>query len=159
MQSKYTEERVRSEINAVLDQLQARGEAVQPQWVTHEICSRHRAGLAVLGADAPTAQVDDRDFWEYAGYAQTRKLTTRCVNEREQPDARADNPVLPGFEYLHHYYVHTRDGVDVMVPIEQSTDDELLAKAATYETLAASCTAHATELRRYVDWRRAQAAG
>jgi len=154
----YTEERLRAEIDGLLDEKQQVGDDLQPQWITHEICERHRHGLAPLDPEASSEQLDHIAFWEYGGYATTRKLTTRCVNERERPDQVADAPVLPGFEYLNRYYVHEREGVAVGIRIEDSTDEELLAKAALYESQSVRLVAHAEELRRYVDWRRAQRA-
>jgi hypothetical protein len=153
---RYTEERLRTEISLLLDGRQDRGEDLKPQWVTHEVCNRHRRGLVALDDSASSEEQDHVAFWEYSGYTHTRKLATRCINEREQPDRLAPSDVLPGFEYLNKYYVHQRDGVDVGVRIEDSTDDELLAKADLYETQSQRLVAHANELRRYVDWRRGQ---
>ena len=151
---RFTEERLRTEINVLLDARQERKEELKPQWVTHEVCRKHRSGLVVLDASAPSEEQDHVAFWEYSGYTNTRKLATDCINKRERPDRVAPSDVLPGFEYLNKYYVHERDGVDVGVSIEDSTDEELLAKAALYETQSQRLVAHANELRRYVDWRR-----
>jgi len=154
---RYTEEQLRLEINAVLDNRQQRREVLQPIWITVEICQQHRTGLA----DEKSASEDQQQhiaFWEYGGYTITRKLVTRCINEREKPDKVADVPFLPGFEYLQHYYVTKRNGVDIGVPIEECTDEELLAKAALYRAQASRLIAHANEIERYVDLRRARKA-
>jgi hypothetical protein len=153
----YTEEQLRLEINTLLDKRQQRRETLQPLWITQEICRQHHTGLA----DETTASEEQQyhiAFWKHGGYTITRKLVTRCINEREKPDRVADVPFLPGFEYLQHYYVIKRDGVDVGVPIEECTDDELLAKAALYRAQATRLIAHANEIDRYVDLRRAREA-
>lgn len=152
MTLKYTEEKLRNEINDVLERLRARGEVLQPQWITQEICQRHRSGLAST-ADAEYHIA----FWEFSGYTLTRKLTTRCINDLDDAaDQRAAKPLLPGFEFLQRHYVINRDGVDVGVPIEESTDAELLAKAALYRAQSTRLLAHADELDRYVELRRAR---
>lgn len=152
MNHRYTEERVRGEIDRVLDRQHDAGQELQPQWATHEVCGAHRRGLAALPEDAAPEEQDHVAFWDYAGYTNTRRLATRCVNAREQPGPD-EQPVLPGFEELFRYYVHTRNGVDVGVRIEDSTDEELLAKADLYDAQGDRQKKHARELRRYVDLR------
>jgi hypothetical protein len=157
MMNRYTEERVRSEIDRVLDRQHDAGQELQPQWATHEVCGAHRRGLAALPDDAPPEELDHVAFWDFAGYTNTRRLATRCVNAREQPGPD-QQPVLPGFEELFRYYVHTRGGVDVGVRIEDSTDEELLTKADLYEAQGNRQIKHADQLRRYVGWRRIERA-
>jgi hypothetical protein len=148
----YHEKQLKQEIHAVLDDLTARREAWEPQWVTQAICEAHRAGL-----------VDNEDaaaFWHYAGYALVRKTVTECINERadrtvEGEDA-AHQLALPGFAraHLHDYYVVTRGNRDVAVCVLDLTDDEIDARAALYRSQAKKAIAHAEELERFKDWRR-----
>lgn len=149
MTDRYSDTELRAEINARLDALQASEQPMRPQWVTHEICSVHRAGLA---------QNRHAAFWEYTGYAHTRKLATVCINAREQPfpaDKSTPPPYLPGFEPVHlqRYYVVHRDGEDIGVPVLHCTDDELSAKAALYRGQSSKLIAHADEIERFVEWR------
>jgi hypothetical protein len=154
MQAKYTDHELRREINCLLDELQARGEPLRPQWVTHQVCLAHMSALVVDSEHAP--------FWEFSGYTLTRKLSTACINDREVAvveDAEgAVEQWLPGFEvqFLQPYYVVTRDGEDVGWPVMDCTDDELIAKAALYRSQSRKLVAHADEIERFVGWRAAQ---
>lgn len=153
---RYNEEQLRLEITKILDARQQRREPLPAVWITHEVCVSHSTGLAA-DEGATDEQQQHIAFWEYGGYTITRKLVTRCINEREQPDTKVKQPHLPGFEYLQNYYVITRDGMDVGVHIDQCTDDEMLAKAALYRAQSARLIAHANEIERFVDLRRARA--
>lgn len=154
-------DRLQTEINEAIDALIRERKKVVPQWVTHSICMAHRAGLKGTG--------DDRDFWEYCTYAKVRQEITRVINKRgatqgADPRTSGHQLVLVGFErhLLQDMYVVTRDGVEIGVPIvgpDAITDDELDAKAAQYDTMAATTRAHADELRRFKVWRRMQEAG
>jgi hypothetical protein len=153
--TKYTDVELRREIHALLDDLAARHEPWRPQWIAQAICRRHQAALA---ADADEI---DRAFWEHAGYTLTRKLTTACVNERVVDARGPDDPTppqleLPGFErdQLQDYYVVTRDGEDIAVPVLDLTDEEILARAELFRSQSSKLLAHANELVRFMNWRR-----
>jgi hypothetical protein len=60
-----------------------------------------------------------------------------------------DLPRLPGFKHLRKIYPLRRDGLIYLVPIEQMTDEELTAKADTYDKASEGYAEHAQELRRY----------
>ena len=55
---------------------------------------------------------------------------------------------LPEWRHLRPVYPVRRDGVS-LVPLDQMTDDEIEAKAETYEGSSRPRAAHAAELRRY----------
>lgn len=138
----------------MLDRLQASGEPLRPQWITHEICELHRTGL--VHDDEHAA------FWEFSGYTITRKLAGECINERDTGGTdeyeESTQPLLPydGFAraHLQDYYVVPREGEKIGVPTRDLTDDELDAKAALYRSLSRKLVAHAAELDRFKDWRR-----
>jgi hypothetical protein len=158
MLKKYTEAELRAEIQKEIARLLEEREAIHPAWLTHAICKRHRNGLAVdadNGADIE--EPEDVAFWRFGGYYTTRKLATSCINDLEpgmEDTADDAQPFLPGYQYLRPQYVTKRDGVDVMVPIEQMTPGELEAKANQYERNSVTLAEHARELRRYAIFRR-----
>jgi hypothetical protein len=151
---KYNDKRLKAEINAVLDDLAAQHEPWRPQWITHQICSSHRLGLA-------DSDDDHVAFWDYGGYTTTRKFTTECINDRADPPISTESTTqqlaLPGFarEHLQDYYVVVRDDEDIAVCVLELTDGELFAKAALYRSHSRKALAHAEELERFADWRRA----
>ena len=155
----YTDSILREEINKAIDKLEARKQSVRPAWITHAICKEHVAGLAVDGNQEGVDEPLDVAFWRFNGYTNVRKLATDCINEREKPITKPDNPFLPGYEYLQHSYVVERDGEFVKVPTGELTCDELLAKADLYDHNAVTLNQHANELRRYAALRKTQAAG
>jgi hypothetical protein len=154
MLTPYNDSNLREEINKAIDELEARQQTVYPAWVTHAICKEHVAGLAVDGNQKSVDEPYDVAFWRFNGYTNVRKLVTNCINEREDPLARPDNPFLPGFRYLQHSYVVERDGDFVKVPTGDLAYEELLAKADQYDRNAATLNEHANELRRYAEMRR-----
>jgi hypothetical protein len=162
---KYTEAELRIEIEAEIRARLANRQPVHPAWLTHTICQRHRAGLAVDAEVTDVIEPEDVAFWRFGGYTITRKLATACINGLEadpgDETSAPTTPFLPGFKLLQPQYVVRRDEIDVMVPTEQMTDDEALAKAELYERNSVTLAEHARELRRYVALRAAhrQASG
>jgi hypothetical protein len=140
-----------AEINAKLDELATEKTAWRAQWIAQAICSEHSTGLA---------GTPDADFWRHCGYVECRDEVRRCINRRAGDDKPASDDRqlhLPGYERLQLYYVVTRDGDDVGVPVEELTDQELEAKAATYRSMGAACYRHADEIDRFKRLRRVAA--
>src|SRR5262245_14410933 len=162
MLMKYTETELRAEIEKEIATLLADHQPVHPAWLTHKICRRHEDGLSANGGDNETMESEHRAFWRFGGYTTTRKLATICINDLESDDANKGEdvePFLPGFKLLRPQYVNRRDGVDVMVPTEQMTIEELYAKATQFEKNSVTLAEHARELRRYAAMRQEQASG
>jgi hypothetical protein len=145
-------DKLKAEINAKLDALQAAGEPMIPQWVTYAICKDHEAAL-----------VDDQehaDFWRHGGHMHTRRMVTEYINKRcDGTSKSADDPrqaLLPGFDrdHLQDYYVVDRDGEEVAVCVLDMTDEELEAKARHHEAISLTNVAHAEEIRRFIAWRK-----
>jgi hypothetical protein len=155
MLTKYTELELRTEIELRIEECHARGDVVQPRWITHQICREHAKGLAVNADQTDEQEPDDVAFWRFCGYTLTRKLTTDCINDLSKPNGSRSHvaPFLPGFQHLQRHYVITRDGEDVEVPTGQLTVDELLEKADQYDRNAGTLVEHARELRRYAAMR------
>jgi hypothetical protein len=145
-------DRLKAEINAKLDALQAAGQPMIPKWVTHAICKDHEGALA--------DDTEHTDFWRHGGYMHTRRMVTEYVNRRcdgtGKSTGRPQQLPLPGFDrdHLQDYYVVERDGDGVAVCVLDMTDDELEAKARHHEAIASANAAHADEIRRFIVWRR-----
>jgi hypothetical protein len=152
MLTKYTETELRAELNKQIAALLARREDVHPVWLTHTVCGLHKSGLAKYAEN--TVEPEDVAFWRFCGYTHTRKLATACINDLDTADETNDaddagQPFFPGMNFIQPQYVIRRDGVDVMVPTEKITPEELRAKAAQFERTADTTAEHARELRRY----------
>ena len=138
------------EINGVLDRLEEQKHRLVADWVTVEICDKHAEGLATN---------EHREFWHFCGYSTTRDEVRRCINVRrgDKPESSSSRQHwLPGFVHLQPYYLVERDGKEVGIPTPELEDDELLAKATLYRSMAAGCNAHANEIDRYVEERQAK---
>lgn len=131
------------EIDKELDRLGGLKEAWRPAFVTQAICGPHLKGLR---------KGKDRDFWLHCGYEKTRTAVARRINKRaadvieEQDDAQ---PLLPGYDHLHAYYLVRRNGDDIAVHVDDLTDDEIDQKIDRIEKMGRSCFAHASEFRRF----------
>jgi hypothetical protein len=143
-------DRLRDEINEKLNRLTFKNEPWVAQWIANEICNAHGGGLV---------DNDHRDFWLHAGYTHCRREVTACINRRagDRADRTDEQIIMPGYSHLHAYYVVTRDGVDVGIPVGSMTDGERAAKASLYRSMGAACYAHADELEKF-DRDREQAA-
>ena len=137
-----------AEINDVLNRLATQGQEWRAQWVAHEICARHEGGIV---------DGDDGDFWRGNGYMAVRELVTRAINKRagdKQDLPKSLQMSMFGWEHLQDYYIVTRDGEDIGIPVTSLTAAELRGKAETYRKMGAACFAHADELDRFSAVRR-----
>lgn len=140
-------DKLRAEIKAVLDDLEKRGQPLIADWVTHEVCKAHLAGLA---------ENEHAEFWRHGGFKTVRNETRLCINERVdgKPSRAQGEPWLPGFVHLQPYYMVERDGDEIGVRTPELTDEEIEAKAQFFDKLSVACAEHADELRRYKLYRR-----
>jgi hypothetical protein len=132
-----------TEIDKELDRLGALKQAWRPAFVTQAICLPHLEGLA---------EGEHKNFWLHCGYEKTRAAVTRRINRRAadivDDDLQAE-PLLPGYEHLHTYYLVRRRGDDIAVHVDDLTDDEIDQKIARIQKMGRSCFAHASEFKRY----------
>lgn len=131
------------EIDKELDRLGGLKLPWHPTFVSHAICAKHLEGLA---------DGEHKDFWLHCGYDKTRAAVTRRINRRaadilEGLDER--QPLLPGYDHLHPYYIVRRDGDDVAVHVDDMTDDEIDRKIARIMEMGRTCFAHAREFKRF----------
>ena len=145
------QDRLRTEINATLDQLAAEQQPWIAKWVAHHICKVHSDGIA---------ENEHSDFWRHCTYVECRRQVTECINKRagDKPSRDSEQLKLNGWDHLQAYYVVTRDGEDVGIPVSELTDEEIEAKATLYRKMADACQAHADELDRFRRLRRMQEA-
>jgi hypothetical protein len=132
-----------AEIDKELDRLGGLKETWRPTFVTQAICAPHLRGLK---------KGKDRDFWLHCGYEKTRAAVARRINKRAADVIEEDidaQPLLPGYNHLHTYYLVRRGGDDIAVPVENLTDDEIDGKIARIEKMGQTCFSHASEFRRF----------
>lgn len=157
MLTKYTETELRAELEREIDRLRSASQTIHPAWVTHTICKGHLGGLAVNADGTESLEPVDVAFWRFCGYAFTRKIATTFINDlAATPPASTHEPCFPGFPQIQREYVIRRDGVDVVVPTEQMSIDELRSKATQLLRNSVTLADHAYELQRYATLRAEQ---
>lgn len=138
-------DRIRAEINEVLDRLAKKEETWVPRWIAQEVVGSHANGIADDGEDA--------DFIRYCAYAHTRAEVAAVIRKRADPSKAADTDqllLMEGWDHLQQYYTVEREGDWVAEPTTQCTDKELLAKASEIRSQAETLMAHADEIERFV---------
>jgi hypothetical protein len=112
-----------------------------------------RHDLALLTSKLMRAHSDisgkDAEFHLCCSYRALRHELREQLN-RYRPPAEDRQLTFEGFPYLQQSYVLKREGVEVSVPTDQASDDELLGKADEYESMGETLIAHALDIRRYV---------
>jgi hypothetical protein len=142
-------EKLREEIYAKLDELEADGQELHAAWITHAVCNDHVEGLA---------DNDHAEFWQHGGYHTVRNEVRLCINDRhgDKRKPRARDPWLPGFVHLQPYYSVNRGGDEIGVPAFDLGDEEIDERAALYRKFGDANHEHADELIRFKHWRRKQ---
>lgn len=101
----------------------------------------------------------DVDFYKTCAFAEVRNIARSCIKKfRPSEDPGDFQLTLPGFEHLQKAYFVRREGRNLLVPVDQCSDTELLARAKEYDEMAKGCRDHALEIRQYVAARAGQAA-
>lgn len=122
------------------------GAVVEKEWLTNAVMSDHSdvtgddADFAVCLARSAVADRVDR-------YFRSVKISTDIPDPAQDP--------LPGFKRVQKKYVFERDGKQVIVPVDDMTDEEIDAKADEHRAMGRGHFAHADELLRYKSIRRA----
>jgi hypothetical protein len=132
-----------TQIDKELDRLGALKQSWRPTFVTQAICTQHLEGLA---------EGEHKDFWLHCGYEKTRAAVTRRINRRAADiieDSLEAQPLLPGYDHLHAYYLVRRGGDDIAVHVDDMTDDEIDQKIARIRKMGQTCFAHAKEFGRF----------
>lgn len=121
------------------------GLILRAEWVTAEI---------IATKDEPDCA--DADFYLICARNHVAEIVKRCIGKYSPKPVTDDQLKLPGFEHLQKAYQVERDGVRLLIPTDQVTDEELLARAQEYDAMAAGCTGHALEIRDFVERRAAK---
>ena len=126
----------------VSDKVEA-GELVNQTWATTDILSKYDG-----------IQGDDKDFYLITARQWVNDEVKSSI-KRFDDDSAGENSqyVLDGFDHLRQAYPIKRGGVRCIVPIEQCTNDELLAKAQEHYSLAEANVQHGDEIVQYVESR------
>jgi hypothetical protein len=145
------------EIKALIEKSIDAGCPMPAQWIVHAILSKHPVAY-----DLDRTGKCDSEYSELARHELARNHVRRVLRLFKNPDP--EFPTLPGFARLLKAYSMNQDDNDdeddlniSIVPIDQISDEALLARADYYEAMGAGCYEHADEIRRYVEGRRQRA--
>jgi hypothetical protein len=140
---------IMTEISAIIDRKEDRGEIIAARWVAHEIVARNEPVLP--DSDARS------EFFRWTAYTALRDLVAKHVRDRhgDKSEGPRRQQYDLGFEreHLQDYYLVKRDGEEIFVPIVDLTDSELREKAKVYRKMGKTCFEHAEELDRYIQER------
>ncbi len=142
----YSETNLFEEVSSIVTgMIEANGSA-QPAWVTQQVLKKHKR---ISGAD--------KAFYVLCAAEHVRDSVRRVLRKyRPDPESETDPQlVLPGYDRLQRAYLVNRGNEQVVVRIDLLTDEEIDAKIAEYQRMAAGLKKHANELRRYKQKRRA----
>lgn len=134
-----SETSVTDEIHALIDEKIAAGVAVRADWVA--------AGILEI---KNKISGDDEPFYRVCAYRDIVRIAKRVIGKFEVTDTTPEQLILPGFTHLCKAYPMEREDEVVLVPVDQCTTAELLARADQLDDMAAGCRAHAKEIRAYV---------
>ena len=126
-----------AEIQAVVDGQLAAGAVVRASWVTQAVV---QARGALSG--------DDAGWYRSRAYESVRAAVGELVRRSGgDEDGESDAAlVLPGFEKLQARYLITREGEACIVPLDDLTEEEMLAKLRQFRRNMAGLQKHYDEL-------------
>lgn len=141
-------DRISDEINRLLDHLADDEETWEPRWVAHSLVEKYDDGYNDLPYEEET---------RHAMYRYCREQVRRIIARRTDPTEQSgsdEQPTLPGFDHVRHYYDVEREGGIVGVPVTEMSDSEIDGKAEEYRRMGDALYAHADELERFKRERR-----
>lgn len=130
---------VTEEIHRLIDDKIATGAIVRADWVA--------AGILEIKSNIDG---EDVPFYRVCAYRDIVRVAKRVIGKYEADDTTPDQLLLPGFKHLCKAYPMVRDGIPMIVPVDQCTEAELRRRAADLEKMAEGCRAHAREIREYI---------
>lgn len=148
-----SESKFELEIATTVAQWDKAGKELVPAFITHEIITKHEAGLARTN--------EHTEFFRHFAYQGLRKDVGAYISKvfGDTDDERKQlEMVLPGFEHIQRRYVIKRKGEDVAVHPNDMTDDEIDAREQLLRRRGRACFAHADELSRFKALRKAKPA-
>lgn len=141
----YTLAELDREIETKIEALKKMKLYIHADFLTTSILSDHKS---LSGNDA--------DFFLVVARKTIREAVRARINKTDSLEKTSAQLSLEGFKHLHDFYLVLRRDSRGAIAIEDMTDDEFDSKADEYEAMGQACIAHANELRRYKDDRRAK---
>lgn len=137
-----TESELKREIETVIETRLAEGAACPKSWVT-------TATINKLGDESASP------FHRLTASIGVDYLVRKVLQSRKsEEDAEArQGDLFPGFQRLQRSYTIQRADEQVVVRLEQMTDEEILDKAFEKDAMAEGNRQHAAELRAYAEMR------
>lgn len=131
-----------AEVSEIVKSKIEAGQVVVQPWLVQHVIQSHSE-----------IQGGDSDFYLLCAHGYLPHVVKNVLRHWKDDPAkqreRDAQMVLDGFERLQRAYLVRRDDDSVLVPINQLTYDEGMAKVREYERMAAGCKLHSEELRRY----------
>lgn len=115
------------------------GDTIVVAWLANEFVSS-KSGI----------EGDDAGFYRDCAILQLKGIIRSCIGKYDAKRVTDAQLTLDGFEHLQRAYTVMRADQVVLVPINQLSDSELLARADEYDVMAKSCRDHAREIRSYI---------
>jgi len=134
-----SETSITSDIHALIDDKIATGVVVKAEWIA--------AGIIKV---KDKISGEDLEFYRVCAYRDIVRIAKRAIGKYAPSANTPEQLVLPGFKHLCKAYPMERDGDIVLVPVNQCTSAELLARAVQLDGMADGCRAHAKEIRAFV---------
>ena len=132
-----------NEIKETVQEQIRSGEEVETDWLEQAILAAHEE------LSLSDFSVCARNEFVKAGVMEWARLFKK--KELEPRDDR--QPILEGLEYLQVAYLHVRNNVRMISPVEKMTNAELKAKADEHRSQADGNNRHADEIERYIKQR------
>jgi hypothetical protein len=140
-----------AEIAATVTAWDRAGKELVPAFITHEIVTKHEAGLARTN--------EHTEFFKHYAYKGHRKdvgaYIAKVFGDTDDDEQKKLELLLPGFEHIQRRYIIKRSGEDVAVHPNDMSDEEISAREQLLRRRGKRCIAHADELRRFKAIRKA----
>lgn len=134
---------ITGEVRKLIADKIASKETVRTPWIMNEVMQRH--------ADI---EGEDKGFYLVCARAHLKNVVRACIGKYDAASREQDTQIImAGFDHLQIAYSVERHNETVLVPVDMLTDEELLGRAAEYDTMARGCKVHAKEIRKYVQAR------
>ena len=140
----YSPGDLRREVHRIIEAALTAGRRTQWAWLVTDVLNAH-----------PLPLIPDHDFnvicrrLAVAGTVREVLHDLKLAADDPAKASGAGTMLLPGYQHLQRGYPIDRDGTIEIVPIDQMTRAERVARAKQYRKMSAGCLAHARELERY----------
>ena len=142
------EDNITASIHRLVDERIENGALVHVAWVATAILAEH-----------PEIHGEDAVFYRDATFKLVSQLVKRAIGKfDEAQDTTPAQLLFPGFRHLCKAYSFKRNGVHVLVPVQNCTDEELNSRADEFDKQALGCKAHSRELHDFISARAEQSA-